>query len=242
MTEPVLAVAGLDAWRGTAHVLQGVDLTLPAGRLALVGRNGMGKTTLCDAVVGILGNAPDGRVEGSVTLLGEEITGLPAHQVGRAGIGYVPQGRRVFRSLSTEENLKLVQRRGREWTIDRAYDLFPRLKERRKVPAGRMSGGEQQMLAIARALLLDPKLLIMDEPSEGLAPVVVDQVVDACVRLADAGMHMLIVEQNLHVACRIAHDVAVLANGRMVATLTSEQFMSDPDAQQRYLGVAPLSA
>lgn len=241
MGEPILDIQNLDAWRGSAHVLQGVNLSLTSGRLALVGRNGMGKTTLCEAIVGILGNGPDGQVRGQIRLAGKELTLMPPHQVARRGIGYVPQGRRVFRSLSTEENLRLVSRRGRLWTIERAYELFPRLRDRRRVSAGRLSGGEQQMLAIARALLLDPILLVMDEPSEGLAPVLVDQVVDACLRLADEGMHMLVVEQNLHVACKIADEIAVLANGRLVNRLMSHQFMSDSDAQRRYLGVSPLS-
>jgi ABC-type branched-subunit amino acid transport system ATPase component len=172
----VLEIARLDVHYGHAHVLQGIDLVLERGVLAIVGRNGMGKTTLCNAITGLV------PASGSIKLRGEEIRGLAPHRITRRGIAYVPQGRRVWPSLSVEETLRLVARDRRE--IARIYELFPRLAERRGHGGAELSGGESQMLAIGRALLLAPKLLVMDEPTEGLAPIVVEQVVDALRGLA----------------------------------------------------------
>ena len=175
----VLVVDGLDVFYGGAHALQGVSLTLERGVLGIVGRNGMGKTTLCNAITGLV------PARGSIRFAGEEILGLAPNEITRRGIAYVPQGRRVWPSLSVDETLRLVAKRRRE--VDRVYTMFPRLAERRGNGGAQLSGGEQQMLAIGRALLLDPKLLVMDEPTEGLAPVIVDQVAQALRDLAAEG-------------------------------------------------------
>ncbi|MDP3224596.1 MAG: ATP-binding cassette domain-containing protein, partial [Rubrivivax sp.] len=168
---PLLVVEGLDVYYGRAHALQGVSLTLAHGVLGIVGRNGMGKTTLCNAITGLVPGS------GSIRLAGEEILGLSPNQITQRGIAYVPQGRRVWPSLSVDETLKLVARKKRE--VDRVYTMFPRLAERKGNGGAQLSGGEQQMLAIGRALLLEPRLLVMDEPTEGLAPVIVEQVAQA---------------------------------------------------------------
>ena len=176
---PMLVVEGLDVYYGRAHALQGVSFALDHGVLGIVGRNGMGKTTLCNAITGLV---PPRVHQGSVRLPGEEILGLPPNQITRRGIAYVPQGRRVWPSLTVDETLRLVAPKRRE--VDRVYAMFPRLAERKGNGGAQLSGGEQQMLAIGRALLLQPRLLVMDEPTEGLAPVIVEQVAQA---LRDAG-------------------------------------------------------
>jgi ABC-type branched-subunit amino acid transport system ATPase component len=171
LSAPALEVKGLDVYYGHSHALQGVDLTLESGVSAVVGRNGMGKTTLCKAIMGLVPVSG-----GSVRLGGADITGWSPARIARAGVGYVPQGRRLWRSLSVDEHLRLAAgiRRG-PWTVERIYQTFPRLAERKGHGGGQLSGGEQQMLAIARALLTNPHLLVMDEPTEGLAPVIVAQ-------------------------------------------------------------------
>ena len=166
---PVLAIEHLDVHYGRAHVLQGVSLTLDRGVLAIVGRNGMGKTTLCNAITGLVPSA------GSIKLFGTEIRGMAPHRITQRGIAYVPQGRRVWPSLSVDETLRLVAPHRRD--VERIYAMFPRLAERKSNGGAQLSGGEAQMLAIGRALLLEPKLLVMDEPTEGLAPIIVEQVV-----------------------------------------------------------------
>ena len=170
---PVLVIDGLNVHYGRAHALQDVSLTLERGVISVVGRNGMGKTTLCNAITGLV------RATGSVRFIGQELLGMPAHRITRLGIGYVPQGRRVWPSLSVHEHLLLSRTNNKKsgpWTVERIYATFPRLAERKANGGAQLSGGEQQMLAIARALLLNPKLLVMDEPTEGLAPVIVQQV------------------------------------------------------------------
>ena len=174
--EPALVLEGLDVYYGRAHALQTVNLRLERGVVGIVGRNGMGKTTLCNAITGLV------PARGSVKLFGEEILGLPPHQITRRGMAYVPQGRRVWPSLTVDETLRLVAKHKRE--IERVYSLFPRLAERKSHGGAQLSGGEQQMLAIGRALLLEPRLLVMDEPTEGLAPVIVEQVAQALRELA----------------------------------------------------------
>ena len=208
---PALEVRGLDVYYGHSHALQGVDLTLDSGVFSVVGRNGMGKTTLCKTIMGLLRASG-----GSVRVRGEEITRLSPARIARLGVGYVPQGRRLWRSLSVAEHLSLAagMRRG-AWTIDRIYETFPRLAERKDHGGGQLSGGEQQMLAISRALLTNPHLLIMDEPTEGLAPVIVAQVEEMLVRLGEDGdMSVLVIEQNIGVATAISKNVAIMVNGR----------------------------
>jgi branched-chain amino acid transport system ATP-binding protein len=236
MTEPLLAVDDLHGYYGTAHVLQGVSFTMGAEPVALIGRNGMGKSTLCAAIAGLLGSA-----KGSVRLAGEELVGKPAYKIAKAGIGYVPQGRRLFESLTVDEHLDIVGAKGSaEWTPKRIYELFPRLAERKNVSGTSLSGGEQQMLAIGRALVTNPKVLIMDEPSEGLAPTIVEGLVQTIKDLAAGGMGLLVVEQNLGVATSLAERQLVMVTGSIAVETTASELVNDPDAQKRYLGVEPL--
>ena len=231
---PALEVRGLDVYYGHSHALQGVDLTLDSGVFSVVGRNGMGKTTLCKTIMGLLRASG-----GSVRVRGEDITRLSPARIAQAGVGYVPQGRRLWRSLSVAEHLSLAagMRRG-AWTIDRIYETFPRLAERKDHGGGQLSGGEQQMLAISRALLTNPQLLIMDEPTEGLAPVIVAQVEEMLVRLGEDGdMSVLVIEQNIGVATAISKNVAIMVNGRVNRIINSARLAADRELQQRLLGV-----
>jgi uncharacterized protein (UPF0261 family)/ABC-type branched-subunit amino acid transport system ATPase component len=231
-----LQVAGLNVFYAHSHALQGVDLKIETGVLAVVGRNGMGKTTLCKTIMGLVPAS-----SGSIRYAGQELTRLSPAQIARLGVAYVPQGRRLWRSLTVDEHLRLVaggaQARG-PWSIERIYDTFPRLAERKQNGGAQLSGGEQQMLAISRALLLNPHLLIMDEPTEGLAPVIVAQVEELLVNLGDEpDMTILVIEQNIGVACAIADTVAIMVNGRINRTIESRQLAADRDLQQRLLGV-----
>ncbi len=227
---PVLVVEGLDVFYGRAHALQSVSLQLAHGVLGIVGRNGMGKSTLCNAITGLVPS------RGSVRLLGEEIQGRAPNDITRRGIAYVPQGRRVWPSLSVDETLRLVAKKKRD--VDRIYAMFPRLAERRGNGGAQLSGGEQQMLAIGRALLLDPKLLVMDEPTEGLAPVIVEQVAQALRDLAaDGAIAVLLIEQNLGVAMTVADRIGVMVNGRIAQEMPTAQLAGDRELQERLLGV-----
>ena len=226
---PALVVEGLDVYYGRAHTLQGVGLSLEKGVLGIVGRNGMGKTTLCNAITGLV------PATGSVRLFGEEIMGLSPHQITRRGIAYVPQGRRVWPSLSVDETLRLVAPKRRD--VDRVYAMFPRLAERKDHGGAMLSGGEQQMLAIGRALLLEPRLLVMDEPTEGLAPAIVEQVVQALRELAGDEVAVLLIEQNLGVAIDVADRIGVMVNGRIAQELPPRQLADDRELQERLLGV-----
>ena len=227
---PVLVVEGLDVFYGRAHALQGVSLTLADGVLGIVGRNGMGKTTLCNAITGLV------PARGSVRLFGEEILGRAPNEITRRGIAYVPQGRRVWPSLSVDETLRLVASKKRD--VERVYSMFPRLAERKSNGGAQLSGGEQQMLAIGRALLLNPKLLVMDEPTEGLAPLIVEQVAQALRDLAAEGeISVLLIEQNLGVAMTVADRIGVMVNGRIAQELPTAQLAADRELQERLLGV-----
>jgi uncharacterized protein (UPF0261 family)/ABC-type branched-subunit amino acid transport system ATPase component len=229
-TGPVLVVEALDVYYGRAHALQTVSFTIDKGVLGIVGRNGMGKTTLCNAITGLV------PANGSVKLNGEEILGRPPNQITQRGIAYVPQGRRVWPSLSVDETLKLVATHKRE--VDRVYAMFPRLAERKGNGGAQLSGGEQQMLAIGRALLLEPKLLVMDEPTEGLAPVIVEQVVQALRALAHEGeIAVLLIEQNLGVALEVADRIGVMVNGRIAQEMPAAELAADRELQERLLGV-----
>ena len=200
---PILEVRDLNVFYGHSHALQGVNLKLDSGVMSVVGRNGMGKTTLCQTIMGLVPAA-----SGSISLAGQSIVGRSSSDIARLGIGYVPQGRRLWPSLTVDEHLKLVEKRDGSWSIERIYATFPRLAERRGNNGGQLSGGEQQMLAISRALLLNPRLLVMDEPTEGLAPVIVQQVEDMLVRLGEErDVDVLVIEQNIGVACAIAREV-----------------------------------
>lgn len=239
MPEPLLVVAGLNAWYGSAHIVQDASFTVTDEPVALIGRNGMGKSTLCQAILGLVNAEPDGRVTGVARLEGDELVGRSVHRIAAKGIGYVPQGRRIFPSLSVHEHLRMATRRGADWTPDRVYDLWPRLAERRRVGAGSLSGGEQQMLAIGRALLREPRLMIMDEPSEGLAPAVVAELSETLARLVADGLRVLLVEQNLGVATAVARRLLVMLNGCIVDEMTADMLEADTAAKQRYLGVTP---
>jgi branched-chain amino acid transport system ATP-binding protein len=240
VSDALLAVRGVDAYYGRAHVLQDVSFDVGAEPVAIIGRNGMGKSTLCKAVMGI---APP-RASGSVRLGGVELLGRPSYRICGAGIAYVPQGRRLFPSLTTDEHLRMIggpfPKRGR-WTVESVYDLFPRLGERKKVRGAQLSGGEQQMLAIGRALLTNPRLLLMDEPSEGLAPTVVEGLIVTCKTLVAEGVGLLLIEQNLGVATALADRLVVMIAGRIAHETTSEDLLGDEAAQRRFLGVEPLA-
>jgi uncharacterized protein (UPF0261 family)/ABC-type branched-subunit amino acid transport system ATPase component len=232
-TGPLLVIENLDVHYGRAHALQQVSLELARGARAVVGRNGMGKTTLCNAITGLV------PARGSIRFLGEEILGLPPHAITARGIGYVPQGRRVWPSLTVDEHLRLAARASRgPWTPQRVYQTFPRLAERKENGGAQLSGGEQQMLAIARALLFNPRLLVMDEPTEGLAPVIVEQVTNMLSSLAaDGAIGVLLIEQNLGVAIDVADTIDVMANGRITRSMAARELAADRELQQQLLGV-----
>ena len=234
----LLSVEGLNAYYGGAHVIQDVSFELGEQALAIVGRNGMGKTTLCAAIMGL--NPP--RVSGSVRFEGNELVGRRSHKIAAFGIGYVPQGRRLFPSLSVDEHLKMVSsRNGGRWTADRVYELFPRLAERKRNGGAQLSGGEQQMLAIGRALITNPKLLIMDEPSEGLAPTIIELLIETFRRFEQEGLRILLIEQNLGMATAIAERQLVMVGGEIATETTAAALGGDPELQRRYLGVEPVA-
>jgi branched-chain amino acid transport system ATP-binding protein len=242
MADPLLGVEELNAFYGSAHVLHDVSFELTDDQpVAVIGRNGMGKTTLCAAIMGI--SPPS--ATGSVRFRGRQLLGKPSYRIAKLGIGYVPQGRRLFPSLSVDEHLRMVSRRngggGDRWTPERVYKVFPRLAERKRNGGAQLSGGEQQMLAIGRALLVNPKLLIMDEPSEGLAPTIVEQLVETCRSLRDEGVAILLIEQNLGVATSLAGRQLVMVAGSIAVETTAEQLQNDPDSQRRFLGVEPVA-
>ena len=230
-----LKIDDLQVYYGESHALQGVSLTLESGVLSVVGRNGMGKTTLCNTITGLKRAR-----SGSIRVNGREVVSLEPHEIHRLGVGYVPQGRRVWPSLTVDEHLRLAggNRRDAAWTAERVYQIFPRLAERKNNGGSQLSGGEQQMLAISRALLSDPKLLVMDEPTEGLAPVIVDQVEKMLVQLSQEGeMAILVIEQNIGVATAISDRVAIMVNGRVNRIMDAKALAADRELQQRLLGV-----
>ncbi|MBL8384393.1 MAG: ABC transporter ATP-binding protein [Burkholderiales bacterium] len=230
----LLELEDLSAGYGEAVVLSGVSLRLEAGRaLALLGRNGMGKTTLLDTIVGVTR-----RFGGSIRLDGRDITALRPEERARAGIGWVPQERNIFKSLTVHENLTAVARPG-PWSAERVYAMFPRLAERRANLGNRLSGGEQQMLAIGRALTLNPRLLLLDEPLEGLAPIIVDELLAAIRRIVrEEQLTAIIVEQNARKALSVADRAAILVRGAVVWAGASEALAQDPAALEAHLGVA----
>jgi branched-chain amino acid transport system ATP-binding protein len=233
MSELVLTLEKVNAYYGRGQVLHDVSFEMGREPIAVIGRNGMGKTTLCLAIMGLMA-----RADGSVRFEGQELMGRAPYKISGAGIGYVPQGRRLFPSLSTEEHLDMLGAgNGGRWTKEAIWKLFPRLAERRKISGAQLSGGEQQMLAIARALYGNPKLLIMDEPSEGLAPAIVESLVETCLNLVEEGVGLLLVEQNLGVATSLAARQLIMVAGQIATETSAEALLADPDAQQRYLGV-----
>ena len=230
---PILKVEDLHVYYGGSHVLQGVSMELERGMTTIIGRNGMGKTTLVNAIMGLVPTR-----EGSVWLDGTRITGLPPYLIARKGIGYVPQGRKIFPSLTVDEHLRFAARPvSGGWDAEKVYELFPRLKERYRQSGTNLSGGEQQMLAIGRALVTNPKLLIMDEPSEGLAPVIVDQLIDFCAKLKETDMALVLVEQNLTFARSVSDHVNVMLTGRFAYQDSFAALMADHTLTHQLIGV-----
>ncbi|TQM01629.1 ABC transporter ATP-binding protein [Pseudonocardia kunmingensis] len=229
----LLEVRGVESGYGRSRVVQGVDLDVPAGEvLAVLGRNGAGKTTLINTLMGMV------RLRaGSVTFDGADISGQAPNRIARAGIGFVPQGRRVFAPLSVEENLRIAVRSSGPWTLQRIYELMPNLARRKNNGGHQLSGGEQQMLAIGRALLGNPRLLLLDEPSDGLAPAVIRTIGDLLSELTSSGMSAVLVEQDLRLAFSVAGQVAVMAKGTIVHRASTRDFRHDKDTARRLLGV-----
>ncbi len=241
MSEPLLSVQALDAYYGSAHILQNVEFELGEESVAVVGRNGMGKTTLCASIMGLMPSFK-GSAKGSIRFLGYELIGRQPYKIAKLGVGYIPQGRRLFPSLTVDEHLRmLAPRSGDGWSVSKVYDLFPRLAERKGHGGAELSGGEQQMLAIGRALLTNPKLLIMDEPSEGLAPTVIENLILTFRRLEEGGLRILLIEQNLGVATSLAERQLIMVGGEVALETTADELAGNPEMQRRYLGVEPLA-
>ena len=236
MADEILVLQGVHAHYGRSHVLHGIDLTLKRGRLlALLGRNGAGKTTTMLTISGLLKPSA-----GRIALGGRPIDALVPESIARQGLRLCPQGRRVFTSLSVQENLDVARQRRpgpKPWTSERVYELFPLLKPRVRQRAGTLSGGEQQMLAIGRALMGNPDVLLLDEPSEGLAPRIVSEVADGIARLKEEGLSIILVEQNFALAMRLADDVVVLNTGAVAMQGSAQQVHADPESATRHLGV-----
>jgi branched-chain amino acid transport system ATP-binding protein len=234
MTDQLLEVQGLEAGYGQSRVLDGITFSMGTESVAIIGRNGMGKTTLCKALMGLIRPSA-----GMVRFDGVVLNGLTPEKISRVGIGYVPQGRRLFPSLTVDEHLRMLANgtKGKRWTSEAVYELFPRLAQRRQNRGGDLSGGEQQMLAVGRALMLNSKMLLMDEPSEGLAPTIVDTLIAAVIALVDEGVAVLAVEQNIHAATAMADRQLAMVSGRIEAEFTGEELRDDPKLQRLYLGV-----
>jgi branched-chain amino acid transport system ATP-binding protein len=234
----LLEVEGIHTYYGHSYILQGISLQLEAGQiLGVLGRNGVGKTTLVNSLVGF---TPPRR--GAIRFQGQDITRKASFETIRLGIGLVPQGRRVFPSLSVEENLKVAARghksNANTWCLERIYDLFPRLGERRRQRAKTLSGGEQQMLAIGRGLMTNPSCLIMDEPSEGLAPIIIQHVWTIISRLREEGLSILLVEQNVSLALQLVDYIHIISKGQVVYASTPETLSQNEAVKSQYLGIA----
>ncbi len=230
----MLNVDSIHSYYDKSHVLEGVSLKVEAGELVtLLGRNGAGKTTTLRSILGIVRPR-----QGQISFNGQQLVGREIFDIARLGIALVPEHRGIFRQLSVEENLKIAVRKASRWQLEDVYSMFPRLKERRRNGGFALSGGEQQMLAIARALLNGPKLLILDEPTEGLAPVIVDELVKILRRIKDEGLSILLVEQNLMVCDALADRHYVLEQGRVAYQGSAAQFREDPSIKNRSLALS----
>ena len=232
----MLELVNIHTYYGESHILHGISLEVGKGSVvALLGRNGMGKTTTIRSIIGF--NPPR---NGTIKFKGEDITNLQTYRIAQMGMGLVPQGRRIFPSLSVKEQLTMPARtrRNREaWSLDRVYSLFPILKERAKLKGNLLSGGEQQMLSIGRALMTNPDLLLMDEPSEGLAPLIIRELASTIQQLNQSGLSILLVEQNLRLALSVADYIYILSKGTVVYRGTAEELRKNEEAQTNYLGV-----
>lgn len=229
----ILDVDGIQSYYGKSHILQGLALQVPDGALVTVlGRNGAGKSTTLKTIAGVI--APR---SGRIHFNGQNIAGLPAHRIAAMGVCLVPEHRGIFKLLTVEENLKLGLRRASPWQLDDIYRIFPRLKERRRNGGGQLSGGEQQMLAIGRALMNHPRLLMLDEPVEGLAPVIVEEIVVQLKLIKQSGVAIVLVEQNLEVCTQLADRHIIIEQGRVVFEGSNADFMADDGVKDRYLGV-----
>jgi branched-chain amino acid transport system ATP-binding protein len=229
----MLRVEGLHTYYGTGHILHGVDLEVPRAKVAVVlGRNGVGKTTTLRSIIGL--TPPQA---GEIWLEDRNIADWPPHMIARAGVAYVPEGRLIFPDLTVVENIRVAERtNAKHWTLERLFNLFPALGERARNKGSNLSGGEQQMLAVARALALDPKVMLLDEPSQGLAPLVVRELAQVIARLRDEGVSVLLVEQNLKLAESVADDVFVMVKGRTVYKAPLKTFQAERDeVNARYL-------
>ena len=234
MTEPALQARDLNTYYGKSHILHGVSLEVRTGEIVtLLGRNGAGKTTTLRSLVGLTHPR-----QGEVHIFGRVTTNWPPYRIAALGVGYVPEGRRIFSNLSVEENLKVPMDRPGPWSIARIYELFPRLSERRNSKGRQLSGGEQEMLAIGRALLLNPDLILLDEPSQGLAPLIVQDVFRVVAAAREQGISVLLVEQNVRAAVEIADRAYVLDDGRVVFSGTAAEFAKDEERVRSLAGVS----
>ena len=233
MSGYALTATGLQTYYGKSHVLHGVHLKVVEGKITtILGRNGAGKSTTLRSLVGLT-PARSGMVE----IFGKDTTHMPPYAIAALGVGYVPEGRKIFPNLTVEENLKVPLLTKGPWTIETVYDLFPRLKERRNNKGRQLSGGEQEMLSIARALLLNPKLLILDEPSQGLAPLIVREVFSIVVKMRDAGMSVLLVEQNARMTLEVADYAYILNDGEIAFEGSAKSLLVDEARLQEFAGV-----
>lgn len=240
MSETILKLENIDAYYGESQILFGLELEVKKSEsVCILGRNGVGKSTTMKSIMGQLNPKAHSRVTGSMKYLDRELVGLPSYQVSRAGIAYVPQGRHIFPTLTTKENLLIAERNGtdgkREWTIERIYELFPRLKERENFKGGRLSGGEQQMLTVARGLMQNPDLLLLDEITEGLAPIVVEELGSVINELRKNGVTILLAEQNVNFALAVSNDCYIIEKGKVVYHGATKE--TPKDVFSRYLGL-----
>jgi branched-chain amino acid transport system ATP-binding protein len=240
MGETILTLDGVRSFYGESQIL--FDLSLKVDRsdsVCILGRNGVGKSTTMKSIMGLLNKKSGGRVEGSIRYMDREITGAPSYQISKSGIGYVPQGRHIFPTLSTKENLIIAERKALDgsqpWTFERIYELFPRLKERENFKGGRLSGGEQQMLTVARGLMQNPSLLLLDEITEGLAPIVVDELGDIINELRRNGVTILLAEQNVNFALKVSNFCYIIEKGSIVYSGATKEIPKE--VFTKYLGL-----
>jgi branched-chain amino acid transport system ATP-binding protein len=235
LVEPLLSLDGVETCYGQSQVLFGVSFAIQPGEMVtLMGRNGMGKTTSVRSIMGLtMARA------GSIRFMGEEIRGLPAYRIAQRGIGLVPEGRQIFPNLTVRENLvaTAVMRDGGEWTLERVYDLFPRLSERATSMGNQLSGGEQQMLAVGRALMTNPRLLILDEATEGLAPLIRQEIWNCLARLKESGLSVMVIDKNVGALIKVADRHFMIERGKVVWSGSSVELAASTDVQHRYLGV-----